>query len=214
MKNNVSTSTRRTLTLTTTGMLMAIGILMPQIFHAVPNAGSIFLPMHIPVLLCGLLCGPVMGAICGALTPVVSWAIFGMPPAPNALVPMVFELLVYGLVAGILNIVFSKNVRTRKIAYIPSLVAAMLAGRIVSIIVKLILLAGIMGGTVNDVFIAALMGGFVTCWPGVIIQLVFIPALMAVLKKANIIVKYQNFDDVEYVATDIENLQAETALNK
>lgn len=41
-------------------------------FHTIQNAGSIFLPMHIPVLICGLLCGWQYGLICGFLTPVLS----------------------------------------------------------------------------------------------------------------------------------------------
>jgi niacin transporter len=184
-------SKNRTLILTTTGMLIAIGILMPQVFHSVPNAGSIFLPMHIPVLLCGLICGAVAGGLSGAVTPIISWLIFGMPPAPNALVPMVFELFVYGLVSGAVNGLLLKNDKTKKFSFVIALLVAMLAGRIVSIAVKLVLLSAIFGGSLNEVFTAALMGGFVICWPGIIIQLGFIPALMATLEKANILVKYR-----------------------
>ena len=39
-------------------LLIAIGVALPQAFHAIPNAGSIFLPMHIPVLVSGFLVGP------------------------------------------------------------------------------------------------------------------------------------------------------------
>lgn len=38
-------------------MCAALCVVLPMAFHAIPNAGSIFLPMHIPVLLCGFLCG-------------------------------------------------------------------------------------------------------------------------------------------------------------
>ena len=38
-------------------LCIAIGVLLPMAFHVIPNAGSIFLPMHIPVLICGLFCG-------------------------------------------------------------------------------------------------------------------------------------------------------------
>ena len=36
-------------------MCVALGIVLPMAFHTIQNAGSIFLPMHIPVLICGLL---------------------------------------------------------------------------------------------------------------------------------------------------------------
>lgn len=44
-------------------MCVALGIILPMAFHTIQNAGSIFLPMHIPVLICGLLCGWQNGTI-------------------------------------------------------------------------------------------------------------------------------------------------------
>jgi len=38
--------------LTATALCIALGIVLPILFQAVPNAGSVFLPMHIPVLIC------------------------------------------------------------------------------------------------------------------------------------------------------------------
>ena len=42
-----------------TALCMALGVVLPMAFHMIPNAGSVMLPMHIPVLLCGLVCGMV-----------------------------------------------------------------------------------------------------------------------------------------------------------
>ena len=50
-------------------LCIALGVLLPMAFHVIPNAGSIFLPMHIPVLVCGLFCGWPYGLACGILTP-------------------------------------------------------------------------------------------------------------------------------------------------
>ena len=81
-------------------MCVALGIVLPMAFHTIQNAGSIFLPMHIPVLICGLLCGWQYGLICGILAPVLSSLFTGMPPA--AILPaMLCELAVYGLITGI-----------------------------------------------------------------------------------------------------------------
>ena len=64
-----------------TAVFSALCVVLPMIFHAFPNGGNIFLPMHIPVLLCGLMCGWPFGFICGVLGPVLSSLLTGMPPA-------------------------------------------------------------------------------------------------------------------------------------
>ncbi|MBR3266300.1 MAG: ECF transporter S component, partial [Erysipelotrichaceae bacterium] len=51
----------RTKQIVLTAMFIAIGVILPQAFHAIPNAGSIFLPMHIPVLVSGFVVGPLFG---------------------------------------------------------------------------------------------------------------------------------------------------------
>ena len=90
-----------------TALFVAIGVVLPQAFHAVPNAGSVFLPMHIPGLIAGYFVGPVYGLACGILTPLLSHLIFGMPPAP-VLPGMLCELAVYGLMTGLLNRVLKR----------------------------------------------------------------------------------------------------------
>lgn len=42
-----------------TAVCAALGVVLPMLFHAIPNAGMVWLPMHVPVLVCGLLVGPV-----------------------------------------------------------------------------------------------------------------------------------------------------------
>ena len=80
-------------------LCVALGVVLPVAFHSIPNAGSVLLPMHIPVLLCGLVCGPVYGLLSGILTPLLSSMITGMPPM--AYLPgMLCELSAYGLAAG------------------------------------------------------------------------------------------------------------------
>ena len=48
-------------------LCIAIGVLLPMTFHVIPNGGSVFLPMHIPVLICGLFYGAPYGLACGLL---------------------------------------------------------------------------------------------------------------------------------------------------
>ncbi|MDD2491798.1 MAG: hypothetical protein PHV12_06350, partial [Bacteroidales bacterium] len=54
-----------TLKLVLAGLFIAIGLALPVAFHAMSLSGSIFLPMHIPVLLCGLICGWKYGLVTG-----------------------------------------------------------------------------------------------------------------------------------------------------
>lgn len=154
-------------------LCIAIGIVLPMMFHAIPNAGSILLPMHIPVLLCGLLCGPVFGALCGILTPALSSVLTGMPPV-FILPSMICELCVYGLLAGLMKrYIHGKNPLVN--AYIQLLVA-MLGGRIVYGILNAFIFAA--GNYSLEIFITA---AFVTALPGILIQLLFVPAMAVLL---------------------------------
>lgn len=115
------------------GNVCGLGIVLPMAFHTIQNAGSIFLPMHIPVLICGLLCGWQYGLICGILAPVLSSLFTGMPPA--AILPvMLCELAVYGLITGIC--VYGIHTEKQIVKIYGSLITAMLVGRIVSGILK------------------------------------------------------------------------------
>jgi len=169
----------KTKQLVLTALFTALGVVLPQAFHAIPNAGSIFLPMHIPVLISGYAVDPVYGLICGILTPLLSHLIFSMPPTP-VLPSMLCELAVYGLMTGLLNKLIKTENDILK-AYLV-LLGAMLCGRITyGILNTLIFRAG--SYSLN----AWLSAAFITAVPGIIIQLVLIPILVVRLKKANLI---------------------------
>ena len=157
-------------------MCTALSVVLPMAFHTIPNAGSILLPMHIPVLLCGFLCSWKLGLLCGVLGPVLSSALTGMPSA--AILPsMACELAVYGLVTGALF----PRVRTRSRAaniYI-CLIAAMLCGRAVNGALNALIFQA--GSYSMQAWLAA---SFTTALPGIIVQLALIPALLLVLERA------------------------------
>ncbi|WDC85415.1 hypothetical protein PL321_08820 [Caloramator sp. mosi_1] len=50
-------------------LFLALGLLIPSIFHMSGLPGNVFLPMHIPVLLCGFILGERYGALIGFITP-------------------------------------------------------------------------------------------------------------------------------------------------
>ena len=161
-----------------TAMCIALCVVLPMAFHSIPNAGSIFSPMHIPVFVCGLVCGWQYGLICGIAGPLLSSLITGMPPM--AMLPaMMIELAVYGLVIGILV----RIVKTGKIyvdLYI-SLIAAMLAGRVIGGAVRALIFAR------GEYSLKAWATGyFVTSFPGIIVHLIFVPAVVFALYSAGL----------------------------
>ena len=161
-----------------TAVCAALCVVVPMAFHSIPNAGAMFLPMHIPVLLCGMLCGWPLGFACGLIGPLLSSLITSMPSA--AVLPgMMVECAVYGCVSGLLL----RYVRTgnRYADLYISLVPAMLAGRVISGIAKALIL------TPGISLTAWATASFVTGLPGIVIQLALIPALVAGPERAKLI---------------------------
>ena len=160
--------------ITHTGLFLALAVLLPVGFHAFGASGRIFLPMHIPPLLAGFLIGPLSGVIVGILAPGLSHLLTGMPPT-YAVPLMSLELPIYGLVAGMAYKRLNLNI------YV-SLIVALLFGRIMFAFGLLVL--GLFMNLPYGVseFIA---GGaaLVHSLPGVVIQIVAIPVLVASLKR-------------------------------
>ena len=164
--------------LTLASVCIALCVVLPIAFHSVPNGGSIFLPMHIPVLICGMICGWPYGLLCGLMGPLLSSLITGMPPA--AMLPaMMVECGTYGAVSGLV-LKFLRSGKLYADLY-AALVVAMLAGRVISGIAKALILSP---GLAMSAWVTA---SFVTALPGIIIQLVFLPGVVAMLMKARVI---------------------------
>lgn len=175
----------KTRKLTLAAMFFALGIVLPFLIGQIPAIGRTLLPMHIPVLFCGLIVGWKYGLAVGFLLPLTRSVLFGMPALfPNA-VAMAFELGTYGMVTGWLY-GHSKWQCTR--ALYRSLIAAMVAGRIVWAAAEVVLL-GVTGSRFTwEMFLA---GAFLNAIPGIVLQLVMIPAVMVSLNRASIVPFYR-----------------------
>ena len=130
--------------------------------------------MHIPVLLAGFICGPLSGVVVGLLAPTISFLLTGMPPS-YAVPLMSLELPLYGLVAGLAYVRLKLNI------YI-ALIAALIVGR----------LAFALGLLIMGLFIELPYGletyfkvVLVTGLPGILVQLVIIPPIVAALVRAH-----------------------------
>ena len=163
------------------GLFLAIGLLLPFLTGQIPEIGSMLLPMHIPVLLCGLVIGWKYGLAVGFVLPLLRNLLFGMPPLFPTGISMAFELAAYGVICGVLFGRFKKQ--DVKALYL-SLIGAMLGGRIVWGIAQAILL-GLSGSSLTvGVFMA---GAFLNAIPGILLQLILIPALMVALDRTGMI---------------------------
>lgn len=162
-----------------TAVCIALCLVLPMAFHSIQGSGSIFSPMHIPVLLCGLACGWSYGLLCGILGTLLASILTGMPPIAY-LPSMMIELAIYGLVAGLMiHLVHTKRIYLD--LYI-SLTAAMLAGRLAAGAVMALIFSR------GSYSMAAWAGSyFVTCLPGILIQLALIPGIVYALMKAHLI---------------------------
>lgn len=155
------------------GLLLAIGVILPFLFHTVGLSGTIFSPMHIPVLLGGFILGPVLGLIVGILTPILSMLTNGMPQVPFLWV-MIIELGLYGLLGGVFH-------RLLKGKVIIPLVISMILGRLGGGLAAYIL-SNLFNFKLNAVMF--LKGAFITALPGIIIHIVLIPILFMAYKSS------------------------------
>lgn len=158
-------------------MLFAVGMVLPFLTMQIKEIGDSLLPMHLPVMLCGLLCGWKYGGVVGFFLPLLRSVSFGMPPIYPHAVYMALELMTYGIVIGIVYSCFGKK---RTVDVLIALIAAMLIGRVVWGISKAILLG--LGGNAFTVQMF-LVSGFLDAIPGIVLQLLLIPSIMALVKK-------------------------------
>ena len=160
-------------------LFFSLGIVLPFFTGQIPQIGSMLLPMHIPVFLCGLICGWKYGLLIGLLLPITRSLLFTMPPLLAA-ISMSFELATYGCVVG--YIYEHSKWQCVKMLY-RSLIISMILGRIVWCIAQMIIL-GINGQTLTlMMFISA---SLLNAIPGIILQLILIPAIMVALDKSKL----------------------------
>lgn len=162
-------------------LFLAMGMVLPFITGQIPQIGSMLLPMHIPVILCGFVCGWQYGLLVGFISPLLRFVLFGMPPLFPVGIAMAFELAAYGILVGL---VYHKLKQTDVKGLYMALIIAMIGGRAVWGLV-MVLLTGISGGVFSwQLFMA---GAFINALPGIILQLVIIPVIMLALERTHLI---------------------------
>lgn len=142
-----------------------ISLFVPAIMHIQGLPVRTILPMHWVVLLAGMLYGWRGGIIIGILTPISSFLLTGYP-LPVKLLPMIFELVSYGTIAGLLR-------EKSKLNDFVIVTLSLLTGRIVFILTILITGGYVSEGAFGTYLSAALMPGIVAG----IMQIALIPTI-------------------------------------
>ena len=151
-------------------IMLAITVVVPSILPQHHIFGKMLQPMHAPVLLSAYIVGGPLAMVIGAAAPLIRHAMVGMP-AMSVAIPMCFELATYGIVTGIIY-KFSSH-RGRSI--VKSLIAGMVAGRIVWGVATVVMNSTPMATVLTE--------GFVNAVPGIVLQMFLVPLVIYGLKK-------------------------------
>lgn len=155
---------------------------LPFLTGQIPQIGAALSPMHLPALLCGFIAGPWYALAVGLIAPITRSLMFGMPNLYPTAVAMSFELAAYGFFSGLL---YAKLPKKPQYVYI-SLVGAMILGRVVWGATQAVLL-GLGGSSFGmSAFVAGAITGAV---PGMIAQIVLIPAIVMAQDRAKLFPK-------------------------
>lgn len=157
--------------ITLAALFIAMALVLPFFTGQIPQIGKALCPMHIPVMLAGFLCGPWYGLAVGVISPLLRFALFGMPVIMPTGIIMSVELAAYGFVVGTL---YKMLPRSRSSVYI-SLISAMIIGRIVWGIAHVLFFQL---GNYEFSWAAFIAGGFTNSIPGIILQIIIIPLIV------------------------------------
>jgi len=156
------------------GLFLALAVVIPYLFHVAGGGklGSVFLPMLLPIAMCGFLTGTRVAVVVGATAPLVSSLLTGMPPMyPPIALMMCGEGILLGGVTSVLYQKAKLNVWT-------SLAAAAGSDRLFVAFATLLLSRWF--SLPERVFS---WGAVVYGLPGVALQFAVIPATVKLLEK-------------------------------
>ena len=135
-------------------VFVACNLVLPQVFHLIPQGGIIFSPLSLVILVGAYKFGWKTGLLAAALSPLVNHLLTGMP-AWEVLPVMTLKLAVLAMVAGLAAQHF-------KTVSLPILIGVVLVNKAIGCLGELMLTGGI----------AATMADFTIGWPGLLMQVV------------------------------------------
>lgn len=133
-------------------VFVACNLVLPQVFHLIPQGGIIFSPLSLVILAGAYKFGWKTGLLAALLSPSVNHLLTGMP-ATEVLLVMTMKLAVLAVIAGLTAQYFKK-------ASLPIIIGVVLVCKAVECVGELLLTGGI-EATVTD---------FTMGWPGLLLQ--------------------------------------------
>ena len=133
-------------------VFVACNMVLPQVFHLIPQGGIVFAPLSLVILAGAYKLGWKAGLLAAVASPLVNNLVFGLP-AWGVLQVMMLKLVVLALAAGLTAQYF------RRVS-LPLLVGVVLVSEVVGGLGELLLTGGIRA-TVQD---------FTIGWPGLLLQ--------------------------------------------
>lgn len=135
-------------------LFVVCNLVLPQVFHLIPQGGFIFAPLSLVILAGAYKFGWRVGLLAALASPLVNHLLTGMP-AWGILPVMTFKLAALALVAGFTAQYFKKVSVTLLVGVV---VASLLVGGLGELA-----LTGGMASTIQDVTVG---------WPGLLLQVV------------------------------------------
>ena len=134
-------------------VFVACNLVLPQVFHLIPQGGVIFSPLSLVILAGAYKFGWKTGLLAALASPLVNHAITGMP-AWEVMPVMTWKLAVLALVAGLAAQRF-------KMVSLPILIGVILVSKALGALGELAITGGI----------AATIADFTIGWPGLLLQI-------------------------------------------
>ena len=135
-------------------VFVACNLVLPQVFHLIPQGGIIFSPLSLVILVGAYKFGWKTGLLAAVLSPLVNHLITGMP-VWDVLQVMTLKLAVLALVAGLAAQYF-------KTVSLPLLIGVVLVSKAIGCLGELLLTGGI----------EATIADFTIGWPGLLLQVI------------------------------------------
>jgi hypothetical protein len=135
-------------------VFVACNLVLPQVFHLIPQGGIIFSPLSLVILVGAYKFGWKTGLMAALLSPVVNHLLTGMPAA-EVMPVMALKLAVLAMVAGLAAQHF-------KTVSLPLLIGVILVSKAIGCLGEFALTGGI----------EATIADFTIGWPGLLLQVI------------------------------------------
>lgn len=135
-------------------VFVACNLVLPQVFHIIPQGGIIFSPLSLVILVGAYKFGWKTGLLAAVLSPIVNHLITGLP-AWDVLQVMTLKLVVLALVAGLA----AQHFQT---VSLPLLIGVILVSKAIGCLGEFALTGGI----------EATIADFTIGWPGLLLQVI------------------------------------------